>query len=108
MRIAIGLCVLALLAACVATQEEPPSKQAEAYVKQLGQKLRPGTPMQAAIAEVENQGFKCREAAARPMPMGHTVICAHATPQAWGVVLVGDNDAKLTAVRSYERTASRH
>jgi hypothetical protein len=77
-------------------------------VKQLGEKLRLGTPMQAAIAEVESQGFKCREAAARPMPMGHTIVCAHATPQPWGLVLSSDNEAKLTAVRSYERTASRH
>jgi hypothetical protein len=37
--------------------------------------------------------------------MGHTVVCAHATPQAWGVVLLADNDTKLTAVRPFERTA---
>jgi hypothetical protein len=94
-----------LLAGCVATQEEPPSKAAEAYVKQLNQKLAPGTKLQEAIATVETDGFKCREAAASPMPMGHTVVCAHTTPQAWGVVLLADNDTKLTAVRPFERTA---
>jgi hypothetical protein len=45
-----------LLAGCVATQEEPPSKAAEAYVKQLNQKLAPGTKLQEAIATVETDG----------------------------------------------------
>ena len=39
------------------------------------------------------------------MNMGHTMVCGHATQQAWGVVLLADNDGKLTAVRSFERTA---
>jgi len=96
-----------LLAACVATQEEPSSKQAEAYVGQLGKRLPPGTLLTAAIAAVEADGFKCREAAARPMAMGHTVVCGQATQQAWGVALHADNDGKLTAVRSFERTAAK-
>ena len=107
MRAGIAACLAALLAGCVAPQEEPASKQAEAYLKQLGQTVKPGMRLQAAIAEVESQGFKCYEPPARPMPMGHTIVCNHGTQKAWGLVLQGDNEAKLTAVRSYERTALR-
>ena len=103
-----ALCLsMLLLAGCVATQEEPPAKQAEAYIGQLGKKLPPGAPLAAAIAAVEADGFQCREAAARPMAMGHTVVCGQATQQAWGVALHTDNDGKLTAVTSFERTAAK-
>ena len=107
MRAASAFLLAVLLAACVATQEEPPSKQAETYVKQLGQKLPPGTPLQAAIEHLGRDGFKCREAAARPMPMGHTVVCFHGTPQAWGVTLQTDSQAKLTAVHPFEASAAK-
>jgi hypothetical protein len=103
-----ALCLsMLLLAGCVATQEEPPAKQAEAYIGQLGKKLPPGAPLAAAIAAVEADGFQCREAAARPMAMGHTVVCGQAKQQAWGVALLADNDGKLTAVRSFERPAAK-
>ena len=107
MKIRIRLLMIAALAGCVATQEELPSKQAEAYVGQLGKKLPPGTPLKAAIAQVEADGFQCREAAARPMNMGHTIVCGQAAQQAWGVALLADNDGRLTAVRSFERTAAK-
>ena len=101
-------CLALLLAACVATQEEPPVRQqAEAFVKQLGQTVKPGMRLQAAIAEVENQGFKCYEPSTPPIPMGHTVVCNHGSTPAWGLILQGDNEAKVTTVRYYERTASK-
>ena len=103
----VCLSMLLALAGCVATQEEPPSKQAEAYVGQLVKKVPPGTPLKDAIAQLEADGFQCREAAARPMAMGHTIVCGQATQQAWGVTLLADNDGRLTAVRSFERTAKR-
>src|SRR5215831_6331232 len=93
----------ALLAGCVATQEEPPSRQAAAYVAQLGKKLPSGTSLAAAIAQVEADGFKCREAGPWPMPMGHDIVCGRATQPAWGVRLQAGNDGKLIAVGSFER-----
>jgi len=103
----ISLSLILALAGCVATQEEPPAKQAEAYIAQLGKKLPAGTPLKAAIAQLAADGFACREAAARPMAMGHTLVCGHAAQQAWGVTLLADNDGRLTAVRAFERTAKR-
>jgi len=107
MKSRVSLLMILALAGCVATQEEPPSKQAQAYVGQLANKLPTGTLLKAAIAQVEADGFKCREAAARPMNMGHTIVCGQATQQAWGVALLADNDGRLTAVRSFERTAAK-
>jgi hypothetical protein len=107
MKSCLPLLMILALAGCVATQEEPPSKQAEAYVGQLAKKLPAGTPLKDAIAQLEADGFQCREAAARPMNMGHTVVCSQAAQQAWGVALLADNDGKLTAVRSFERTAAK-
>jgi hypothetical protein len=107
MKSRISLLVILLLAGCVAKQEESASKQAEAYIGQLGKRIPPGTPIKAAIAQLEADGFSCREAAARPMAMGHTLVCGQSTQQAWGVALLADNDGRLTAVRSFERTAAQ-
>jgi hypothetical protein len=97
-----------LVAGCVATQEEPASKQAEAYLRQLGQKVTVGMPLQKAIAEIQSQGFKCYEPARPPIPMGHTVVCNPDSTQAWGIIMQADGEPKLTAIRTYERTAAKH
>jgi len=102
-------CLLgALLAGCVATQDEAPaSKQAEAYVAQLARKLPPGTSLESAIGQLQVDGFKCREAAAKPMAMGHTVLCSRPAPQSWGVVLLTDNAPRVTSIRAFEAPLKR-
>ena len=60
MNARIFLSLVLFLTGCVATQEEAPSKAAEAYVAQLGKKAPAGTTLAAAIALVEADGFKCR------------------------------------------------
>lgn len=107
MKNGISLSMLLLAAACAARQEEPPMKQAEAYVGKLGDALPAGTPLKAAIARLQADGFQCREAGPWPMPMGHSIACANPAQPAWDVALQGDNDGRLTAVRAFERTAKR-
>jgi hypothetical protein len=83
------MATIAVLAGCAAKQEKPPTT----------------TQLQGSIEQFERAGFKCREAAARPMPMGHTVVCSKS--EGSGVTLQADNEGKLTAVRTFGPPAAK-